>query len=150
MRKRLAASIGVALVTALIMHPSSADAACRDLQDSKARLKCYDSENPPSNAPPPPEAVSVRDFILDANELAGKRVSVRGSIGCLTMQACFLYPEEEVSLQGASFNAEKLARQDRARILGCQPFAQPCVAVVTGIAHLQLGNPSIEAQSIAW
>jgi hypothetical protein len=90
--------------------------------------------------------MSAEDFTIDAPKLRGKTVSVQGSAACLNAM-CFLYGQQITTSVG--FDPKDLSRDDRKRLLSCNPVMSPCIATITGSVD---GNPMmpVSAKSISF
>lgn len=78
------------------------------------------------------KAMSVEDFLLDVSTLKGS-VAVKGSTSCLQGTLCYLHGSNFMTM--LNFDASNLPREDRRRLMSCQPLVEPCNVVVYGIAR---------------
>ena len=78
-----------------------------------------------------PLAMDVEDFVLDKTKLIGKTVAVTGSAHCLDGDICYISSSASL-MTTVYFNASKLNREDRKRLISCNPYTSPCAVTVTG------------------
>ncbi len=92
-------------------------------------------------------AFSVKDFILDADQMRGKTVTVQGAAQC-NGTFCWLSQTGWMSQQVVAFDAANLPRDDRKRLLECsQLLSTGCETAVTGT----IGDERrLGAVSISW
>jgi hypothetical protein len=114
---------------------------------------------PPPAAAPVPAAVSqpqpapvahlsVDAFLRDDLTMLGQDVVVTGKPSCLSGAGCVLYDD---GLKNA-VSLNKLPQgHDKARLLTCDPSADPCVVVIHALVVPDYdGSPALAVQSIAW
>ena len=95
-----------------------------------------------------PVTMNVDDFVVDRNTLVGKVVAVTGSASCINGDFCSLSSPDS-PMTNVVFSASKLNREDRKRLLSCNPFSDPCIATVTGKATSEM-MASIKADAITF
>jgi hypothetical protein len=105
---------------------------------------------PPGSPPAPARAadakLSVKDFILDRAQLAGRIVNVEGLAQCSGF-SCWLTEMGFLQEQVAGFDASALPRDDRKRLLDCNQIpGRGCSAAVTG----RVAGDTLRADSIVW
>jgi hypothetical protein len=71
-------------------------------------------------------AMSVTDFLLDADDLKGQTVSVSGLAVCMGADLCFLYQGITNLGQSATFDPKGLSRDVRKYLLECTAFLHWC------------------------
>lgn len=96
-------------------------------------------------------AMSVEDYTLDKKSLTGQTVSVTGSPACLSGELCYLYSTDDGRINAmvsVVFDPSALPREDRKKLLSCNPFSNPCDATITITGSTALFGA--KAKSIAW
>jgi hypothetical protein len=106
------------------------------VQERAATPRMLAPATPPQPAPTLRNAMSVRDFMLDAEALEGREITLRGYILPLgDGETTFLYPEPGVVTGVIIDTKSALSRADRARILSC---GDGCWITLRGIVHKQV------------
>ena len=139
---------------------------CRQMTDRLDRLICFDAlasgketsvqvvaaQAPPAlaasvKARPDPskyQQLTITDFLVDAADLGGKRVEIKGALqqlGELTMLR-----EDTFSMNAFFVDISALAREERRRIFQlCNPI---CTAIVRGSVASVMMNPGIKADRV--
>jgi hypothetical protein len=104
------------------------------------------AQKPPVDENAKKKAMSVEDFLVDQSILEGE-IGIKGSVACLSATMCSLYGGN--MLASVVFNPEHLAREDRRRLLSCNPFSEPCVVSITGSGGSDFLHPFV-ASAIQW
>src|SRR6185312_7397204 len=95
-----------------------------------------------------PMAMNLDDFVVDKKALVGKFVAVTGSAYCLGGEICYLSSPNS-PMTNIMLSVIDLSRDDRKRLLPCNPFSNPCVVTVTGRATAEM-MASIKAEMISF
>jgi hypothetical protein len=91
--------------------------------------------------------MSVEDYLVDKSSIKGV-VAVKGSVGCMGADTCFLYGANVMS--SATFNTLRLPREDRKRLLSCDVWTDPCIVTIVGQNHPTEIMAAIDANRIIW
>lgn len=142
--KQIAVASFMALLTPLYSFAATTDHRNRDVTPGAPTL---------SNATPrlsfvTPQSMSVEDLLVDKNDLKGRTVAVTGSAYCMSADWCSLASPQS-PMSSVMFKVSALKRDDRKRLLACNPFNAPCKAVVTGVVTPDQISPLV-ASDIAF
>ena len=96
-----------------------------------------------------PPSMGVKDFLTDQADYVGKSVTVTGIAACLSGSICMLYADVSAPMQAVTFAPDKLSREDRRRLLDCQPFVNQCAVAVTGLVR-NTPLEALAASSMTW
>jgi hypothetical protein len=84
-------------------------------------------------------AMSVTDFLLDADGLEGQTVSVSGLAVCMGADLCVLYQGATNLAQSITFDPKGLSREVRKYLLECSALLHWCNVTITG----RVGNETL-------
>lgn len=93
------------------------------------------------------KSISVEDYLVDKASIRGK-ITVRGSVACLNGSMCYLYGNNIMT--SMTFDPTRLSRNDRLRLLSCNPMIVSCIVSITGSNKPGDSLVSLSADSIAW
>ena len=88
--------------------------------------------------------MDVNDFLVDAKELAGKKVSVEGVAQAFA--GMILLKKELIGTDFATVQTDKVSRPQRKALI--EKCGAGCDVVVRGIARLNYGQKIIQADEI--
>jgi len=107
-------------------------------------------ENANLRKPKEPSAMSVDDFMLDAQSLKNSKIRVKGYTSCApgNINMCMIYDDPSNFIKNIWYDASLLSHDDRSRLLDCNIMTS-CFVTLEGIVKLRPLD-MIDASKFFW